>query len=754
MKISINWKKIIRLIVEPAILLALLYFLLINTILAGNIAYAATQPWVVALFLMIINVIYIEYFFPSPRNGLINALNCFIIAIVFLKPENWTYINAILSFVIIGLVFLCALIYLFRYKKLVKLDLFAQIATKLGSAKIIFPIIAYISFIYFNIEEKEATIKVLPLFYLTIFMIIFYIITTTKLYNKIYELIDRIGKALKGKFTGLVKWNLVPNIILADFSLDSGIRINDLVYFGDYADIEKKEINENYLGIVLDIMGILKEDIITARLYLLSEPQRNIDKDNNISIKENKECYILKEHNDIIAKIKSDKIKYYWSRKDDIVGLVAPHSTINILMVDILKHQELSNAELVSVIHGNPHNPIRYQIIEAETWRESEEEKKDYGYTKFTAYQLGRWKKPTKSDGTEDNTKFRRFFEYQWVPQINSLVFKWNADHDERNIEETETDKSGCSLLGRIPKSNLPIYIRLKDIVSHHTAILGVTGSGKSTLVHRIIARINDESILTICIDITGEYKLKIRDNVDFFDDETKRIWEVEIGKIENAPDRDNSAKCRIEKASTLIINSAIASRIQTLRGLHKIAILEISDIANTKNSIDCTQYIIQSIIEYAKSIYLSNISKSDADKDKFQCCLILEEAHTLVPENLGVGGDYGASKAVIDKISQIALQGRKYNVGFILISQRTATVKKTVLNQCNTMISFRAYDETSFNFLTSYYGEKYVKEISHLKNDGDSRYVIAAGKAVIADRPIIVEIKEREEEHAQPATT
>ena len=68
-------------------------------------------------------------------------------------------------------------------------------------------------------------------------------------------------------------------------------------------------------------------------------------------------------------------------------------------------------------------------------------------------------------------------------------------------------------------------------------------------------------------------------------------------------------------------------------------------------------------------------------EKVSFQCCLVFEEAHTLVPENVGVGGDYGASKAVIDKISQIALQGRKYNVRFVLVSQRTAIVKKTVLN-------------------------------------------------------------------------
>ena len=57
-------------------------------------------------------------------------------------------------------------------------------------------------------------------------------------------------------------------------------------------------------------------------------------------------------------------------------------------------------------------------------------------------------------------------------------------------------------------------------------------------------------------------------------------------------------------------------------------------------------------------------------------------------------------------------------------------------------MIAFRAYDETSFTFLSNYFGDEYVREIIHLKNDGDRRYVIVSGKAVVADRPIIVEVK------------
>jgi len=35
-----------------------------------------------------------------------------------------------------------------------------------------------------------------------------------------------------------------------------------------------------------------------------------------------------------------------------------------------------------------------------------------------------------------------------------------------------------------------------------------------------------------------------------------------------------------------------------------------------------------------------------------------------------------------------------------LIVAQRTANVVKSVLNQCNTMVSFQAFDETGFDFL------------------------------------------------------
>jgi hypothetical protein len=87
--------------------------------------------------------------------------------------------------------------------------------------------------------------------------------------------------------------------------------------------------------------------------------------------------------------------------------------------------------------------------------------------------------------------------------------------------------------------------------------------------------------------------------------------------------------------------------------------------------------------------------------------------------------------------MSQIALQGRKYGVGLLVIAQRTANVSKSVLTQCNTIICFQAFDETSFNFLGNYIGKDLVHALPNLK----PYHAIVTGKAVKSSIPMIVDL-------------
>jgi hypothetical protein len=116
---------------------------------------------------------------------------------------------------------------------------------------------------------------------------------------------------------------------------------------------------------------------------------------------------------------------------------------------------------------------------------------------------------------------------------------------------------------------------------------------------------------------------------------------------------------------------------------------------------------------------------------------IVVEEAHTVMPEPTTMGlGDYD-SRGLVSKISQIALQGRKYGVGLLVIAQRTATVSKTVLTQCNTMITLNCFDETSLGFLSNVYGETHTQLIANLPR----LHAVVFGRGVRSERPIVVEI-------------
>jgi DNA helicase HerA-like ATPase len=116
---------------------------------------------------------------------------------------------------------------------------------------------------------------------------------------------------------------------------------------------------------------------------------------------------------------------------------------------------------------------------------------------------------------------------------------------------------------------------------------------------------------------------------------------------------------------------------------------------------------------------------------------VVVEEAHTVMPEPTTMGlGDYD-SRGLVSKIAQIALQGRKYGVGLLVIAQRTATVSKTVLTQCNTMIALSCYDDTSLGFLGNFYGAAHARLIPNLSR----LQAVVFGKAVRSERPIVVEI-------------
>ena len=109
-------------------------------------------------------------------------------------------------------------------------------------------------------------------------------------------------------------------------------------------------------------------------------------------------------------------------------------------------------------------------MISGSTEYEKLESKNETGFIEGEAIQLGEWQ--------NDLLSFQKF---GWVPAINTPIFK----ADTSNIQVQEYTYPDFKL-GTIPNTQLPSVINLHEAVSHHLALLGVTGSGKSFLAREV----------------------------------------------------------------------------------------------------------------------------------------------------------------------------------------------------------------------------------------------------------------------------
>ncbi len=272
--------------------------------------------------------------------------------------------------------------------------------------------------------------------------------------------------------------------------------------------------------------------------------------------------------------------------------------------------------------------------------------------------------------------------------------------------------------------------------LTHHTAVLGVTGTGKSVFSRNLIREhLKDENVKVICIDFTGEYidafnDLKTCKTVN--DKDSTQIFSLlddVVKEIDKGFKKDQTVIDRYKKESAILFKKSLED---FLKGNDVLSIFELPDVSNSWSILEYTRIFFRVLF------YLAKKEKSFGKK----ICVVLEEAHTIIPEPTSLGVSDFASKAAVNSIAQIALQGRKYNIGLLVIAQRTANVSKTVLTQCNTIISFQEFDKTSSEFLANYFGEGIAKTLPNLK----FRQAIAAGKALKSNVPMIFEVPDIDE--------
>lgn len=394
------------------------------------------------------------------------------------------------------------------------------------------------------------------------------------------------------------------------------------------------------------------------------------------------------------------------------VGVVIENSSIGEVIFRVTSEISIEEGYILEA-DVNGHR-VLFQVVNARTDTESLSSDLKAGIIKGIAQQVGIW-----------NARKVRFDKYGWVPPVHTPLFIVDKSYSvDYKVEDNEL------VLGVIPNTNFPIIADVNTLISHHTAILGITGSGKTEMAFTLIAKMIALKAKVFCVDFTGDYMDEFRElkpqrlavSSEKAQELNERLFAVETGAFGAKPE----LKELDEFKSSLI--PEIEALVKTfIESENYLGIFELSEIANTTATIAITEFYLSQIFSYAR--------KNRDSGQKF--CLVLEEAHTVIPESQTMGVQDKYSKATISRICQIALQGRKYNVGLLVIAQRTANVTKTVLNQCNSIIVFNSYDKTGYDFLENYVGSGMISAIPNLK----WLHSMVVGRAFKAGRPLIMQI-------------
>ncbi|WP_209078509.1 DUF87 domain-containing protein [Shimia sp. R9_3] len=390
-----------------------------------------------------------------------------------------------------------------------------------------------------------------------------------------------------------------------------------------------------------------------------------------------------------------------------LVGFVVENSTIGTLHFEVSSRSGLHEGDVIFAhVEGQD---IFYQIVGAETYEENFDQN-PRGTHIVKASQLGIY---SPDDG---------FTKYTWLPSMNTPLFSAGSrQFDDPVVGDREFP------IGAVPSTNVQAVARIDELVEYHTAVLGVTGTGKTELALDVVRQAVARGTKVFCVDFTGDYRARLAELDPAFPSPTpaqaaeleEKLFAVETGSY-GAP----AEKKALQEGVDALKAHAEAQVDEFLRSEETyLGIFELAEIANTKATLRLTELYLSTIMHWAQR-----------NRRERQILIVLEEAHTIVPEVFGAGFDAN-TQFVVSRIGQIALQGRKYGVGLMVISQRTALVSKTILSQCNTFLTHSLIDQTSLNFLESVYSAQHTRLIPNL---GRFEF-LAFGKAIKAERPIVL---------------
>lgn len=305
--------------------------------------------------------------------------------------------------------------------------------------------------------------------------------------------------------------------------------------------------------------------------------------------------------------------------------------------------------------------------------------------------------------------------------------------------------------LGRLQGTGVGAYLDMDKVVSMHMAVIGTTGSGKTTFVKKVLKNFKEEAKVFI-FDLYGEYSEELSKVLSVEEvnlpnvllpldgDDLKRLLrESGVSLTERSRDEQELASFfrrhikpelgrtsfkemnleeLIRKACARLrdgpLRDALLETLElwkstygedsvrkqpqavkllqdSLRSKSRVVVYNYRDVDITETRVNVTGLVMRELLKLAKA--------RPADR-----LIVLEEAHNFAPER-GTGEvQAGRENLAYLSARRIAMEGRKLRLGLIAVTQRPANISKFILSQLNTQVIFKLITKNDLEAISIFF--------------------------------------------------
>lgn len=138
----------------------------------------------------------------------------------------------------------------------------------------------------------------------------------------------------------------------------------------------------------------------------------------------------------------------------------------------------------------------------------------------------------------------------------------------------------------------------------------------------------------------------------------------------------------------------------------------------------------------------------AQGDPNAFATVFVLEEARSLIPKSSGLQDDDTSGDLARRAMRELAYEGRKFSLGFGLVSQKPASVDQEVVSQSNTFILHQLKSPDDQQYVRTVTDSMSADELEMVKSLGTGRAIVAG---VAVKSSVLIRVHSRYSEEGIP---